>query len=264
MIDCHCHLADAQFAADIDDVVERAKVAGVNAVLVCSESYDQFDQVFALSERYQNFCFPCIGVHPLQGDNVSVRMEDLKDISEIFAQKSSAVAAIGEVGLDFSPRFLKLHDAKDVQKCVLRYQIELAKKHNLPLNIHSRSAGLPTIKLLLECGASRVLMHAFDGNAKNAKLAIDAGYYFSIPPSFSRSELKRNLVAAVPLSQLCLETDSPVLGPSRTERNEPSNIGISAQFIADVKGISVNEVVKETTRNAIRLFPILNHLKLNP
>uniref|UniRef100_A0A0M3HXP0 Deoxyribonuclease TATDN3 n=1 Tax=Ascaris lumbricoides TaxID=6252 RepID=A0A0M3HXP0_ASCLU len=158
MIDCHCHLADEQFADDIDEVVDRARRAGVAATLVCSEFSEQFADVINLSKRFPGFCFPCIGIHPIQ------------------------------VGLDFSPRFIKLPDAKDVQVAVFRRQIELAITHDLTLNVHSRSAGRPVIDVLRECGAKRVLMHAFDGNEKNAQPAIEAGYYFSIPPSFSFSE----------------------------------------------------------------------------
>ncbi|VDM47189.1 unnamed protein product [Toxocara canis] len=262
MIDCHCHLADEQFTSDIDEVVARARQAGVIATLVCAEFKDQFAEIFKLSKRFPDFCFPCIGMHPIQRNDVSIRMEDMDSVDEFIEENSGSIAAIGEVGLDFTPRYIKLPDAKDVQIAVFRRQIELAMKLDRTLNVHSRSAGRPVINLLRECGAKRVLLHAFSGNSKNAQPAIEAGYYFSIPPSFSLSDQKVDLVSRVPLSQLCLETDSPVLGPSKTERNEPENIRISADFIARVKGVSLEEVVKVTTENAIRLFPMLNRLKL--
>uniref|UniRef100_A0A915AG07 Deoxyribonuclease TATDN3 n=1 Tax=Parascaris univalens TaxID=6257 RepID=A0A915AG07_PARUN len=261
MIDCHCHLADEQFADDIDEVVDRARRAGVAATLVCSEFSEQFIDVINLSKGFPGFCFPCIGIHPIQKNSVSVLLEDVDSVPAFIEENIDSIAAIGEVGLDFSPRFIKLPDAKDVQVAVFRRQIELAITHNLTLNVHSRSACRPAIDVLRECGAKRVLMHAFDGSAKNAQAAIEAGYYFSIPPSFSFSERKVELVSRIPLAQLCLETDSPVLGPSKSERNEPANIGISAAFIAKVKGVPLEEVIRTTAENAIGLFPMLKCLE---
>uniref|UniRef100_A0AC34R9V0 Uncharacterized protein n=1 Tax=Panagrolaimus sp. JU765 TaxID=591449 RepID=A0AC34R9V0_9BILA len=144
-----------------------------------------------------------------------------------------------------------------ISRRVLLKQIELSKRLNLPLNVHSRSAGKPVITFLIENGCEKVQLHAFSGNAKNAKAGIDAGFYFSIPPSFSNAEGKKQLIEAIPMDQLLLETDSPVLGPDKQARNEPANIKISAEFIANVKNISVEDVVKKTTENAYRLYQTL-------
>ncbi|VDK42741.1 unnamed protein product [Anisakis simplex] len=260
MIDCHCHLADEQFSSDIEEVIARAQKAQVLATLVCSEYSAQFEDVFRLAQRFKGFCFSCIGVHPLQKGNVSVQVEDMDGMEELVEQNLDRIAAIGEVGLDFTPRFLKLANAKEQQIAVFKRQIAIAIKHDLTLSVHSRSAGRPAIEILRECGARRVLMHAFDGNDKSAQPAIDCGYFFSIPPSFTHSERKIDLIKRIPLTQLCLETDSPVLGPSKSERNEPSNIHISAELIANIKGIPVDELIKITNENAVRLFPVLKCL----
>ncbi|VDN50161.1 unnamed protein product [Dracunculus medinensis] len=268
MIDCHCHLADNQFKSDIEGVIERAKQSNVLATLVCSEYRQQFSKVFELAEKFPGFCFPCLGVHPIQKikeDDVSVRLDDFESVAEIIDQNHAKIAAIGEVrynvGLDFSPRYLKSADAKEQQILVFKSQMDMALKYDLPLNVHSRSAGRPVIELLQKYGARRVLLHAFDGNEKNAQPAIDAGYYFSIPPSFSNSEKKIKLIERIPLGQLCLESDSPVLGPKKGERNEPKNIFISAEFIANIKKIPLEDVIKITTENAKKLFPFLKQLK---
>jgi TatD DNase family protein len=130
----------------------------------------------------------------------------------------------------------------------------LSLELDLPLNVHSRSAGHYTVDLLFSAGARRVLMHAFDGKASHAVRAAEAGYLFSVPPSVVRSDQKQKLVRRLPIESLVLESDSPVLGPDRDKRNEPANLVYSRDFIADVKGISPERVDEMTTANARRLF----------
>jgi TatD DNase family protein len=132
--------------------------------------------------------------------------------------------------------------------------IELSKELNRPLNIHSRSAGRHAIALLLENNAARVQMHAFDGKAGAALPAVEAGYFFSIPPSVVRSRQKQKLVKRLPLSCLLIETDSPVLGPTPDERNEPANIRQSIKAIAELKDVSEEEVIVAVCENTERLY----------
>uniref|UniRef100_A0A1I7ZEI8 Deoxyribonuclease TATDN3 n=1 Tax=Steinernema glaseri TaxID=37863 RepID=A0A1I7ZEI8_9BILA len=258
MIDCHCHLADPQFDNDIDDVILRAQNSGVRGAIVCAEFLDQFDRVLELSDKYPSFAFPAFGIHPVQRGNVSANNEHYDGAEEAIIREKHRLAAVGEVGLDFTPRYIKNDEDKAVQREIFAKQIAIARSLDLPLNVHSRSAGSPVIDFLIANGAEKVLLHAFSGNAKSAKKGIEAGFYFSIPPSFGlNKEEKKNLISAIPLEQLCLETDSPVLGPSKTERNEPMNIMHSAKLIAEVKNVSVDEVICKTTENALKLFPIL-------
>ncbi|XP_028676057.2 putative deoxyribonuclease TATDN3 isoform X2 [Erpetoichthys calabaricus] len=262
-IDCHCHLSAPEFQHDIEDVLQRAQKEGIFALLAVAEHAGEFERIIELSKRFPGFVLPCLGVHPVQGvlpeDQRSATLEDLDAASPLIQKYAGHLVAIGEVGLDFTPRFAGTDSQKDAQRQVLIHQIEIAKCYDLPLNVHSRSAGRPTINLLKEKGAEKVLLHAFDGKPSVALEGVKAGYYFSIPPSIIRSE-QQKLVKQLPLESLCLETDSPALGPEKQVRNEPHNITISAKYIADVKGVSLEKVMEMTTQNALKLFPKIQKL----
>jgi len=167
----------------------------------------------------------------------------------------SKLVAIGEVGLDFW--IVKEESQKEIQKEILKGFISLSQELDLPLNIHSihsRSAGRHAVALLLENGATRVQMHAFDGKASAALPAAEAGFFFSIPPSVVRSRQKQKLVKHLPLSCLLVETDSPVLGPESGERNEPANITVSIKTIAELKNLDEREVIESVAENTKRLY----------
>ncbi|XP_066467820.1 putative deoxyribonuclease TATDN3 isoform X1 [Tiliqua scincoides] len=261
-VDCHCHLAAPEFQGDIEGVLEDAKKAKVLALVVVAEHLGDFEKIIQLSERYPGFVYPCLGVHPVQsilgGHECSVTLKDLDEALPLIDLYKDCLLAIGEVGLDFTPRFASTEEQKGEQRQVLIKQIQLAKQLDLPLNVHSRSAGRPTINLLKEQGAERVLLHAFDGKPSVAMEGVKAGYFFSIPPSIIRSE-QQKLVKQLPLDHICLETDSPALGPEKQVRNEPKNIFIAAEYIAKIKGVSVEKVLDVTTQNALRLFPKLKN-----
>jgi TatD DNase family protein len=135
-----------------------------------------------------------------------------------------------------------------------RQTIRLALELDLPLNVHSRSAGKHVIPMLLEYGALRVQLHAFDGKASTAEPAAKAGYFFSIPASIVRSRQKQKLVRRLPLSCLLLETDSPVLAPVAGKRNEPANLKLALNAVAEIKEIPAAEVAEAVTENFERLY----------
>ncbi|XP_067845036.1 putative deoxyribonuclease TATDN3 isoform X2 [Heptranchias perlo] len=259
-IDCHCHLAALDFLTDIDAVIEQAKKAGLLALVAVAEHSGEFERLMELSGMYSGFVLPCLGVHPVQGnppqEQRSATLQDLQAALPLIEKYKECLLAIGEVGLDFTPRFANTEAQKNEQRKVFVEQIEIAKQLDLPLNVHSRSAGRPTINLLKEQGAHKVLLHAFDGKPSVAMEGVKAGFFFSIPPSIIRSE-QQKLVKQLPLEFICLETDSPALGPEKQMRNEPKNISISCQYIAQVKGLSVENVMEVTTQNAFKLFPKL-------
>ncbi|XP_014916397.1 putative deoxyribonuclease TATDN3 isoform X1 [Poecilia latipinna] len=260
-IDCHCHISARDFDKDVEEVIENSKKAGLLALLAVAEHAGEFTKIIELSQRFPGFIFPCLGVHPVQEvspeQQRSASLQDLDAALPIIEKYKDQLVAVGEVGLDFTPRFVSGESEKETQKLVLIRQAQVAKELDLPLNVHSRSAGRPTIHLLKEQGVEKALLHAFDGKPSVAMEGVKAGYFFSIPPSITRSEQKQKLVKQLPLENICLETDSPALGPEKQVRNEPRNICVSAEYISKVKGVSLETVMEVTTQNALRLFPKL-------
>jgi TatD DNase family protein len=246
LVDVHAHLYGDAFSEDLDDVLGRAEKAGVQGILAVSEGVSDVEEILALARRYP-LIKPCAGLHPAVLD-----WEEAQEMVAFIRGHRESLVAIGEVGLDYW--VAKEVSQRELQRRIFTCQISLARELELPVNVHSRSAGRHTIELLRENGLRDVLMHAFDGKASSAREGLEAGYYFSIPPSIVRSPQKQKLVRHLPLERLMLESDSPVLGPTTTERNEPSNVALACRWVAQIKGIPADEVARMTTENARRLF----------
>ena len=249
LVDAHAHLGDEAFDDDRADVLERARKVGVRAVVVVSETLTEAQRNLELADEYGEIFRPTAGLYPTVLDR-----EQGREIEDLIRRRRDELSAIGEVGLDHWK--VKDEAGRAMQHEIFARFIELSRELELPLNVHSRSAGRATIELLLERRARRVLLHAFDGRAAKAQPAVEAGFYFSIPPSIARSRQKQKLVAQLPLANLLLETDSPVLGPTAEQRNEPANVRVSLEAIADIKGLSQAEVVESVDRNARELFGV--------
>jgi TatD DNase family protein len=246
LIDTHAHICDPAFDKDRAEVLERARKAGVAAIIAVGENLTDARKNLELAKRYP-MLKPAAGLYPTVLD-----LNQADEMADFIEQNHSNLVAIGEVGLDYW--VVKEASQKALQREILIRFIEIAKKLDLPLNIHSRSAGRHAIALLLENNATRVQMHAFDGKAGAAMPAVEAGCFFSIPPSVNRSRQKQKLVKRLPLSSLLIETDSPVLGPSPDERNEPANIQQSVKAIAALKDISEEAVIAAVWENTERLY----------
>lgn len=247
LIDVHAHMADEAFAADLETVLRVATEVGVGGIITVSENLEEAHRVLALAAKFP-LLKPCAGLYP----NV-LDLDLAEAMADFVRAHAHQLVGIGEVGLDHW--VVKDVEGWQIQEKALAKFVDLGKECDLPLNVHSRSAGRHTIRFLREHGARKVLMHAFDGKASAALEGIEAGYYFSIPPSVVRSQQKQKLLRQLPLDRLLLESDAPVLGPDPTTRNEPRNVVISCQVIAAAKGVSTEEVARITTENAFRLFP---------
>lgn len=246
LIDTHAHLCDSVFDGDLDSVLERAQHAGVTAIIAVAENLADAEKNLALAAQHP-MIRPAAGLYPTLLD-----LEAAAVMRGFIQKHRHELRAIGEVGLDHW--MVKEESELEIQREIFRSFIELSKELNLPLNVHSRSAGRHAIDLLLKLGATRVQLHAFDGKASSAMPAVEAGFLFSVPPSVVRSEQKQKLVRRLPLSALMVETDSPVLGPVPNERNEPANAALALQAIAELKEISEEEVVETVAENTRRLY----------
>ncbi|WP_026693232.1 TatD family hydrolase [Peribacillus kribbensis] len=251
LFDTHAHLNAEQFNEDLNEVMQRALEAGVSQIVVVGFDRPTITRAMELVEEHE-FIYAAVGWHPV--DAIDMTEEDLIWIEELAAHPK--VVAIGETGLDYhwdkSP--------KDVQKEVFRKQIRLAKKVKLPIVIHNREATADIIDILKEEHAEEVggIMHCFSGSAETAKECINMNFYISLggPVTFKNARKPKEVAEEIPLDRLLIETDCPYLAPHpyRGKRNEPSYVKLVAEQIAELKGISYEEVAEATARNARKLF----------
>ena len=254
MIDVHAHLEDEAFNHDIGDVIERARKANVKAIVTSPICPEDVEKAFNIASRFKNYVYVSLGFDPviLDYDKFNVQLE-------YFKKYKDRIVALGEVGLDYY--YVRDHDSRSVQERIFREWIRIARDYNLPLVVHSRSAGKYAIQIILDEGYYNVNMHAYDGSVGWALEACKKGIMFSIPPSVWFSQQKQKLTKYLPLDCLILESDAPVLSPFKGERNEPAYIVYAAKKIAEIKKVSFEDVVKITYRNTLKLIPKLSTVK---
>lgn len=253
LFDTHVHLNAEQFQEDLEEVIERAKTAGVSKVVVVGFDRPTILRAMELVEQY-DFMYASVGWHPV--DAIDMRDEDLHWLEEL--SHHPKVVAIGETGLDYhwdkSP--------KEIQKEVFRKQIRLAKKTKLPIIIHNREATADIVAILKAENAAEVggIMHCFSGSAETAKECVEMNFYISLggPVTFKNAKKPKEVALEIPLDRLLIETDCPYLAPHphRGTRNEPSYVKLVAEQIAEIKNITLEEVAEATERNAKKLFGI--------
>ncbi|HHW36375.1 MAG TPA: TatD family hydrolase [Bacillales bacterium] len=253
LFDTHVHLNARQFADDEEEVIERALSEGVSHMVVVGFDKETIEGAIRIAEQ-NDFIYAAIGWHPV--DAIDMKEEDLEWIEELASH--SKVVALGEMGLDYywdkSP--------KDIQKEVFRKQIRLAKKLKLPIIIHNREATQDIVDILKEEEAGEVggIMHCFSGSLETARECIAMNFYISFggPVTFKNAKKPKEVAAELPLEKLLVETDCPYLTPHpyRGKRNEPAYVKLVAEQIAELKGVSYEEVAHQTTENAKKVFGI--------
>ncbi len=249
LIDTHCHIDLPVFDEDRETMLARARAAGIHAMIVIGHNRERWRTSAELTGIYP-YIVRTIGLHP---NDASEWLASL--LFDLEAEISSGEPiAIGETGLDF----FRDSAPKDLQREAFVAQIALARRFELPIVIHQRGAEQEVLDILLEHGPVRGVMHCFSGDATFARSCVESGLMLGIGgvATYPKSEQIRQALSAVPLDSLILETDAPYLAPQpkRGKRNEPAYLVASAEEMALVHGMTLDDVSARTTANAVRLF----------
>ncbi len=256
-IDSHAHLDDERFNEDRTELINSLKENKIDMVLNIGYDLESSRASVQLANEYSQI-YAVIGVHPHDAQDVPEDyLDQLRELS-----KEEKVLAIGEIGLDFyydnSPR--------ETQRKVFKEQIGLAKELNLPVVIHTRDADQETFEIIKEAvlnGGLKGVMHCYSGSVEMAREYLKLGFYISLggPVTFKKARVPKEVAKAVPLNRLFIETDCPYLTPEpfRGRRNEPKLVAYTAETIAEIKGISIEELAEVTSRNVKELFEILKN-----
>ncbi len=253
LIDSHCHLNFDAFDPDRAEVVARAQADGVTALINPATNLTDSRQIVAMLANWPNL-YAAIGFHP--NDAAQFDASSLAALRELAARPG--VVAIGEIGLDYywdeAPR--------PVQQTVFEQQLALATELGKPVIIHQREAAADTMAILRRWAAGGnqpgLVLHSFSGNLVMAQEAVELGFYIGIggPMTFKNARDLPEIVAAVPLNRLLVETDAPFLSPHpfRGKRNEPARVKLIAEKIAALRGLPFETMARHLTENTIRLF----------
>jgi TatD DNase family protein len=246
MIDAHCHLEQKDYEKDRDEVIKKCE-RELRAVITCCCHPDDFDLTMKMVEKYKNFVFATVSIHPEYIKEIEhLRVDDfLKRIEE----NKEKIVGIGETGLDF---IIEEPEWREKQKELFIKFIDLAKNLNLPVVIHARKAFAEAIEILEKFGAKRVLMHFFTAKELLPKV-IKNGWWISVNTTLLNSKKIKKIVRDLPIEKIMTETDSPWLGPNGT-RNDPTSVKFVIERIAEIKKIDFEEADNITTQNAIEFF----------
>jgi TatD DNase family protein len=252
LVDSHCHLDFPDFASELDGVAARARAAGIGRIVTICTRVRKFAQVLAVAEKFPEI-FCSVGTHP---HNAHEEL-DIDSKTLIALTRNPKVVAIGEAGLDYhydnSPR--------EAQAQGLRQHIVAARETGLPLVIHSRDCDADMAEILKDesgKGAFPAVLHCFTGGRDLAFAAIDLGFYLSFTGilTFKNSQSLRDIARELPPDRILVETDAPYLAPLpyRGKRNEPAYVVETAKVLADTRGVSADEIARQTTESFFRLF----------
>ena len=252
LVDSHCHLDFPEYAGKVEEVLARARAAGVGVCVSIGTELKRFPGVRAVAEAHDNvWC--SVGVHPHESEK-----ELLDDAAVLIAEAAHPkVVGIGETGLDYYYE----HSPREPQKKNFRSHIAAARQTGLPVIVHTRDADDDTIAILreeMEKGPFTGLIHCFTGTQRLADAALELGLYISVSGivTFKNSQPLRDVIKTVPLERLLVETDAPFLAPvpHRGKTNEPAFVVHTARMLADLKGVTEEELATATTENFFRLF----------
>jgi TatD DNase family protein len=263
LIDSHCHLDMEAYENDLDIILEQAYQNHIRTVISIGIDEKSSRQAIALAKKY-NMIKATIGIHPHDVGHIHPKTLDI--MADLAEKNRNYVVGYGEIGLDYA----KHYSPPDIQRQHFCSQLALAKDLQLPVIIHDRDAHDDTLRILQQAAPfpHGGVMHCFSGDINLARQVLDIGFQISIPGvvTFRNAVDLQEVARLTPLTALLLETDGPFLTPVpwRGKRNEPTFLLHTAQMVADLRGISINEVAKQTSANAIKLFQLSTDLLAEP
>ncbi len=252
LIDAHAHLDASQYEADRDEVIARARAAGITKMIAVGQWHapGDFGGAHALAARYPDLFHATVGIHP--HEVAKVPAADWEKLEELAALPETM--AVGETGLDYHYDY----SPREEQRRWFRHQLDLAKRLGKPVVVHTREADDDTVMILREASPEAGVIHCFTGGPERARAYLDLGLHISVAGvlTFKNADDLREAVRIVPLDRLLIETDCPYLAPIpfRGKRNEPAYVRHVAEKVAEVKGLSVEEVAAATAENTRRFF----------
>jgi TatD DNase family protein len=253
-VDTHCHLDMAEYQADVAEVIAAARRSGVTKIITIGIDLASSRRAVELAAQHEGV-YAAVGIHPHDADHAKDEtiFQHLRELAT-----AAHVVGFGEIGLDYAKNYAE----QEAQVRVFARQLVLAKELHLPLIIHDRDAHEDCLRLLREIGPFPCsgVMHCFSGDAALAEQVLDLGFYLSIPGivTFPKAESLREVVRALPLDRLLLETDGPFLAPVpfRGKRCCPEHVLYTAATVASLHGVSLAQLADQTSRNAEKLFAL--------
>ncbi len=260
LIDTHCHLDMAAYQEELDTILEQAYRNHIRTVISVGIDEKSSRQAISLAKKY-SMVKATIGIHP--HDVAHIQPQTLEILADLAEKNRRHIVAYGEIGLDY----MKNYSPPDIQRRHFRSQLALAKELGLPVIIHDRDAHDDTLRILREAAPfpHGGVMHCFSGDMTLARQVLEFGFHISIPGvvTFKNAAAIQEVARQTSMASLLLETDGPFLSPvpMRGKRNEPAFLLHTARAVAELRGISINEVARQTSANAMALFGLSADLR---
>jgi TatD DNase family protein len=249
VIDTHAHLDELE---NLESSLNKAKEAGVVAIVAVGSNHKSNQEVMGISDSHHELVYPAFGLHPWELGNLESNGINLT--LKFIEEKISQIVAIGEIGLDYDKRVIKVAP-KELQKETLKCLLALARRYAKPVSVHSRYAWKDTFELVKEAGIEKAVFHWFTGFSSVLKEILEAGYLISATPAAEYHEEHRRAIRETPPDKLLLETDCPVTyGRENRYRSQPADIIRSLKATAALKGVDDSDISQQTTQTAAEFF----------
>ncbi len=256
LIDTHAHLDEVE---DLDQAIEEAKQVGLVAVIAVGQDYESNSKIMEFSEKYKDFVYPALGLHPWSLGNMDAAKVELT--LQFIVDNIEKAVGIGEIGLDYDKRVVAAAD-KERQKEAFKAVLELARRYDKPVSVHARYSWKDSFDLVKESGVKRAVFHWYTGFSSVLREIIAERYFISATPATEYHDEHRRAVRETPLENLLLETDCPVTyGREIKYQSRPSDVIRTLRAVAQLRGMAEETIANKTTENALRFFGLTGKVK---